>query len=270
MTTTDFARRYGPWALIAGASEGVGSALAEELAALGLNVALLARRAEVLDQVAAGIAERTGVQTRTLAVDLDDPDAAATIAAALADREVGFLAYCAGADGDCLPFLDQPVASAEALIRRNCLVPAQVIHALAGPMRERGRGAIVTFSSGAAFVGGALMAVYGGSKAFDLVFTEALWAELEPHGVHVLGVVLGETDTPALRRLQSGDADRPVKGATPVAAVVKGILANLDHGPTLMASAQVKVGSKLFGLLPRRAGVRMLTKAAARTIGGDR
>lgn len=257
--------RYGPWAVIAGASEGVGSALAEELASQGLNVALVARRAEVLDQVAAGIAERSGVQTRTLAVDLALPDAAASIAAAMADVEVGFLAYCAGADAVCDSFLAQTVDAAEAMVQRNCVVPLQLVHHFAGPMVTRGRGGIVMFSSGAAFVGGAGMAIYGGSKAFDLVFTEALWAELKPQGVDVLAVVLGETDTPALRRLQSGDAGKSVKGATPVAQVVAEILAHLDRGPTRMVGTQVRIGAKLFGLLSRRAGVRMLTKAAARS-----
>lgn len=268
-STTAFSDSYGPWALIAGASEGVGSALAEELATRGLNVALIARRAEVLDQVAAGIAERTGVLTRTLAVDLERPDATTTIAAAMADVEVGFLAYCAGADPVCKGFLSQTMESAEAMVHRNCVVPLQLIHHFGAAMIARGTGGIVTFSSGAGFVGGGGMATYGGSKAFDLVFTEALWAELKPQGVDVLAVVLGETDTPALRRMQNGDAEQPVKKATPVSQVVTEILTHLDRGPTRMVGSQVKFGSKILGLLPRRTGVQMITKAAARATNQD-
>ena len=137
---SDFAQRYGPWALVAGASDGVGAAFAEALAERGLDVVLLARRQAVLDQVAAGIQERTGRQTRTLAIDLTTPEASATISAATADLEIGFLVYCAGADPDFAPFLSQPVGAAEAMVRRNCLVPVQLCHHFAAPMVRRGRG----------------------------------------------------------------------------------------------------------------------------------
>ena len=77
-----FATKYGPWALVAGASDGVGAAFAEGIAERGVNVVLVARRQGVLDEVAAGIADRSGVQTRTLAVDLANHDATSIIAAA--------------------------------------------------------------------------------------------------------------------------------------------------------------------------------------------
>ena len=196
--TADFAARYGPWALIAGASDGVGAAFAEALAQRGLDVVLLARRQAALDQVAAGIADRTGAQTRTLAIDLTDPEASVAIAAATDDLEIGFLVYCAGADPDFAPFLSQPVGAAEAMVRRNCLVPVQLCHHFAAPMAQRGRGAVVLFGSGAGLAGGPNMVAYGASKAFDMVFAEALWAELSDQGVDVVGLILGKTDTPAL------------------------------------------------------------------------
>jgi short-subunit dehydrogenase len=96
--SNDFAAKYGPWALVAGASDGVGAAFAEELAERGVNIAVLARRQSVLDELAAGIGQRTGAETRRLIVDLSEPDAAQAIIAATADLEIGFLAYCAGAD----------------------------------------------------------------------------------------------------------------------------------------------------------------------------
>src|SRR5690349_5708117 len=100
-----FAERYGPWALVAGASDGVGAAFAEGLAERGVSVMLLARRQAVLDEVAGGINARTGAQTRTLAVDLAEPHATAKIADATKDLEIGFLVYCAGADPSFEPFL---------------------------------------------------------------------------------------------------------------------------------------------------------------------
>src|SRR6202022_1759548 len=88
-----FAAKYGPWALVAGASDGVGAAFAEGLAERGVNVVLVARRQAVLDEVAAGIAGRTGVETRTLAVDLAEREAASVVATATDDLDIGFLAY---------------------------------------------------------------------------------------------------------------------------------------------------------------------------------
>src|ERR1700738_710415 len=83
-----FAAKYGPWALVAGASDGIGAAFAEGLAERGVNVVLLSRRQGVLDEVAAGITERTGGQTRTLAIDLAQPGATVAITAATKDLEV--------------------------------------------------------------------------------------------------------------------------------------------------------------------------------------
>src|SRR5271169_2446144 len=144
-----FADKYGPWALVAGASDGVGAAFAEGLGERGINVVLLARRQAVLDEVAAGIADRTGVQTRTLAIALASDDAAIQVATATADLEVGFLVYCAGADPNFEPFLANSIETAEAMVQRNCIVPMQLCHHFAPPMVERGSGGIVLFGSGA-------------------------------------------------------------------------------------------------------------------------
>ena len=263
--------KYGPWALVAGASEGVGALFAEELAARGLNVVLLARRQDALDKVAAGIRDRSGVQTRTLAIDLSTPEAAEQITAALSDLEIGLLVYCAGADAEYAALLDNPVSTAEALIHRNCTVLVQLCHAFAGPMVARGRGGIVIFGSGSGFAGAPKLATYGGTKAFDLVFAEGLWAELKPHGVDVLGLVLGETDTPALRRMRhrlglAATADERPPSATPAAAVVADGLANLGNGPIRMADRKLRLGSRAFFPMGRNLMARMVAQATAKTM----
>src|ERR1700744_383421 len=190
-----FAAKYGPWALVAGAS-------AEGLAERGVNVVLLARRQAVLDEVAAGIAARTGVETRALAVDLAEHEAASAVPPATDALDIGFLVYCAGADPNFEPFLANPITTAEAMVHRNCTVPMQLCHHFAPAMVQRGRGGIVIFGSGAGLAGGPNMVAYGASKAFDIVFAEALWAELHGKGVDVLGLILGKTNTPALRRIE--------------------------------------------------------------------
>ena len=269
-----FAEKYGPWAVVAGASDGVGAAFAEEIARRGVNVVLLSRRQAVLDEVAAGISTRTGVQTRTLAVDLAVPGAADSIAEATADLDVGFLVYCAGADPDFEPFLNNPVSTAESIIHRNCTVPVQLCHHFAQPMVARGTGGIVVFGSGAGFAGAPNMVAYGATKAFDMVFAEALWSELHDDGVDVLGLILGKTDTPALRRLErergsTTPDDQPLPDAATVDEVVAEGFDNLANGPTWIVGANVRASMQMMGSLSRNELVNLMKAASAAAMGTE-
>jgi uncharacterized protein len=266
-----FATKYGPWALVAGASDGVGAAFAAGLAERGVNVVLLARRQAVLDQVAAEIESKTSAQTRILAIDLAAPDAASAIAAATGDLEIGFLVYCAGADPNYEPFLANPIGAAEAMVHRNCMVPMQLCHHFAPAMVERGRGGIVIFGSGAGLAGGANMVAYGASKAFDMVFAEALWAELHTKGVDVLGLILGKTDTPALRKLeyergQISSPDATPEGAATAAEVVAEAFDNLTNGPTHMAGDMMRAAEQMLANLTRKQAVELFAQAQAVTM----
>lgn len=269
-----FATKYGPWALVAGASDGLGAAFATGLAERGVNVVLLARRQAVLDQVAAQIESQTGAQTRTLAIDLAVPGAAAAIAEATRDLEIGFLVYCAGADPNFAPFLANSIETAEAMVHRNCMVPMQLCHHFAPAMAERGSGGIVIFSSGAALAGGPNMVAYGASKAFDMVFAEALWAELHDKGVDVLGLMLGKTNTPALRELeysrgQISSPDEIPAGASSVDEVIAEAFENLTNGPTWMAGEMMRAGAQMIASLTRNQAVELFTQAAAAAMGPD-
>jgi short-subunit dehydrogenase len=267
-----FAAKYGPWALVAGASEGVGAAFAEGIAERGVNVVLVARRQPVLDEVAAGISIRTGVETRTLAVDLAKPDAAAAVAAATNDLDIGFLVYCAGADPNFEPFLANSIATAEAMVQRNCMVPMQLCHHFAPAMVERHRGGIVLFGSGAGLVGGPNMVAYGATKAFDMVFAEALWSELHDKGVDVLGLILGKTDTPALRRLEHSrglisSQDESPPDAAGVDEVIREAFDNLTNGPTVMVGDMMRAASQLLGSVTRNEAVNLMIQASTAVMG---
>ena len=269
-----FAARYGPWALVAGASDGVGAAFAEALAERGLNVVLLARRQALLAEVAASIATRTDVQTRLLPVDLSERDAASVIAAATDDLEVGFLAYCAGADPNFEPFLSNPIATAEAMVHRNCMVPMQLCHHFAPLMVQRGSGGIVLFGSGAGLAGGPNMVAYGATKAFDMVFAEALWSELHDKGVDVLGLILGKTDTPALRRLEYSrgvlsSQDQTPPDAASVEQVISEAFDNLNNGPTVMVGDMMRAAVQLLSSVTRNEAVNFMIQAQAAVMGGD-
>lgn len=269
---TTFAQRYGPWALVAGASDGVGAAFAEELAERGVNVVLLARREAVLAEVAAGIEQRTGVQTLVLPVDLAAPDAADSVVAATAGLQIGMLVYCAGADPDFTPFLSQPISAGEAMLQRNCLVPMRLCHHFAPAMVRQGRGGIVILGSGAGLAGGPNMVAYGATKAFDMVFAEALWTELHDSGVDVLGLILGKTDTPALRRLeydrgQIESLDQVPADTASVDEVIAEAFDNLAHGPTWFVGENMRAAAQMLGSVPRNDAVRMIQQATAAAMG---
>jgi len=267
---SEFSDRYGSWALIAGASEGVGLSFARALAAQQVNVVLLSRRQSVLTEAAADLEATWDIATRTVAIDLSEANAAQTIAERTADLEIGLFVYCAGADPNFGDFLDAPVEAAESMVVRNCLVPVQLCHHLAQPMLERGRGGIILVSSGAALVGARRMVAYSASKAFDLVMGEALWAELHDKGVDVLSLVLGVTDTPALRKLlaekgnlASADDGTPIPGAATPEEVVVEAFENLATGPTWFVGELLREGSKALGGMGRNEAARVMLEAGA-------
>ena len=271
-----FADRYGPWALVAGASEGVGAAYARAMAERGLNVVLLARRQTVLDELADAIRADTGVETRAVAVDLATDQAIPTILEATAGLDVGMLMYCAGADPVYERFLANSVDVALDLVRRNCVVPMQLCHHFAGPMVARGRGGIVLVGSGAGLAGGRNMVAYCATKAFDMVMAEALWAELHDQGVDVLGLVLSVTDTPALRRLlvkrgvlASDDDTSPIPGATTAADTVAEAIANLANGPTWFVGDQFREGAQMMRSMDRNDVVKAMLQLSGGIMGED-
>lgn len=201
MTQAEFRERYGEWALIAGASEGTGASFARQLAEKGLNLILIARREGPLDALADEIHAAHGVQCITATIDLAAKDAVSRMAQVAGEREVGLLILNAGADPNGAMFLDNDLANWDSLTTRNVNCVMRACYHFGRPMRDRGRGGIIIVGSGACYGGLPGIALYAATKAFDLVFSEALWAELKPHGVDVLSYVLGRTDTPAHREL---------------------------------------------------------------------
>lgn len=263
-----FAASYGPWAVIAGASDGVGATFAREVACRGVNVVLLARRQSMLDEIASSIRADSGVEARAVAVDLAAPDAMACVRAATDGLEIGLLVYCAGADPNYQPLLAHPAETATTMIQRNCTVPLAMCHHFAGPMVERRRGGIVILGSAAGFFGAPNMVAYAASKAFDMVLAEALWAELREHGVDVLGLILGETDTPALRRLRlslghDDDPDAPLASAATPEQVVAEAFENLANGPTWIVGESLRQAMSYLATMSRRDGVELMIQAGA-------
>lgn len=227
----DFAARYGRWALVAGASEGTGEAFARRLAREGLDLLLVARREEPLETLAASIRAAHGVTCVTASIDLAAPGASDRLADLAGGREVGLFVNNAGADPHGARFLDAPIDDWLALVDRNVRTMMRNCHHFGGLMRARGRGGILLVGSGACHGGIPGIAAYAGSKAFDLVFGEALWGELRPQGVDVLNLILGRTDTPAFRALLAEKGLPVPEGLASPEDVAEVGLVRLAHGP---------------------------------------
>jgi uncharacterized protein len=258
-----FRERYGPWALVAGASAGLGEAFAEALAARGLGLVLLARRGEALEALAGRLRERHGVEVRTRAVDLGTPDLAGAVSEVTAGIEVGLLVYNA-AHSVIGPFLERPLPEQLRVLDVNCRGPLLLSHLLGGPMAARGRGGILLMTSIAGSQGGPLLAAYAASKAFNLVLAEGLWAELRERGVDVLACRAGATRTPGYAA-SAPRASVPLMEAGPVVASA---LAALGHGPSVVPGAVNRLATFAFGrLLPRRAAIRIMGRASRRLYG---
>jgi short-subunit dehydrogenase len=195
MTTTPFARQYGPWACIAGASMGIGRALSHEAAARGLNVVMVARGAETLEETAAEVRDRHGVDVRTLVADLADPAIGETVAAATDDIEIGLFVYNA-AVAPMGRFLDIPLDLQLLSVAVNCRTPVILCHLLASRMVARGRGGIALVSSNGGTQGAVNTSTYGAGKAFEWILGETLWTELGESGVDVTTIFVGPTASP--------------------------------------------------------------------------
>ena len=188
------APRYGDWALITGASSGIGVSLAREIAADGMNVVLSARREERLTSLAADLERDFDVKTRVVAADLAERSGQKALLDGVADLEIGLLVNNAGLgyagrfdllDGEQL----------RRLVSINCEAPLVLTHALVQGMRERGRGGILFTGSIAGRQPLPLHAVYAATKAFDSFLAEALWAELRASNIDVVVLEPGSTET---------------------------------------------------------------------------
>lgn len=190
-----FRDRYGPWALVAGASMGIGAAFSHEAASRGLNVVMLARGEEQLRAMAAEVRATHRVDVRTVVADLGTPNIADLVSDHIQDIEVGLVIYNA-AVAPVGPFVELPIDVQIASIAVNCIAPLALCKMLAPKMLARGHGGIGMVSSMAATQGSVNFATYNAGKAFQWILAETLWAELSAGGVDVTNIFVGATSSP--------------------------------------------------------------------------
>ena len=229
----EFYDRYGPWAVVAGASEGIGQAYTHILAERGINVITLARRLEPLEKDAELLRRRHRVEIKPVSMDLSAPDLSSQFEAAIDGLDVGLMIFnaCYSVIGE---FKDISLEDYNKTIDVNCRAPVTLSHIMTPRLIERGKGGIIIMSSMAGFQGSALVGPYAATKAFDTILAESLWTELKPHGVDAMTCVAGATETPDF--LRKTPADKKAK-AFPMRpeAVAREALNALGKGPTHIA-----------------------------------
>lgn len=258
MSNDAFVARYGPWALVAGAAVGLGAEYARQLAARGLSVVLVDRDAGPLDATADAIRAASAVQVRTLVLDLSRPDIGDTVLRETTGLEIGLVVYNA-AIGTVAPFLEMSRANIQAMLDVNCRGPLLLAHALAPAMVARARGGVIVMSSMAGNLGSAQLTVYAASKAFDLVFAEALWAELRGHGVDVLAVQPGATRTPGWQSSQPEELRGPGPHVMEPEEVVREALDTLGVEPGIVAGEMNRQSVQMLASLPRRQAIELVS-----------
>lgn len=232
----NFKQRYGEWALIVGASYGMGSEFAHRLAQQGMNCVLLARTASKLESLKTELETQYGVEVITLTADLNKPGASALMREAVGDRELGLLIYNAGAAPYSKRFIEGELADWSGLVQMNVQTVIECCYHFAKKMAERGRGGIILMGSHAAFGGTKKLSIYTASKGFMANFGDTLWIELKDKGVDVLNMLIGTADTPTMRKSMAGVGIEVTDemGLGQPKEIVSVALRELRNGPTFV------------------------------------
>jgi uncharacterized protein len=246
--------RYGGWALIAGASEGLGAAWARALADRGLNLILVARRSTLLDRLAEDVRRTSAVEVRCREGDLAATDFLESLRTSCSGLGVGFVVY----NATQAPVGDFASADDEALMRVvdvNVRAPLMLLRGFLPAMRSRGRGAVVLMTSLAGNQGSPKIAAYAASKAFTRVLAEGLWHELKDDGVDVIACCAGAVRTPGYAQAAGKDAP----GTLDPEEVVERAIRALGRGPVVVPGFVNRVADVLMRrLLPRRAAIAIM------------
>ena len=263
--TVSFKAKYGPWALITGASRGLGAEFTRQCAERGLNTVLVATNPELLQARADSIKKDYGVEVRTIVLDLSCEEFLPDITPVTGSLEIGLLINNAGLS-KVSPFLNLAEDELIKQLHVNTRAGLILTRHFARKMAERKRGGIIFLASGSALSGTAYSANYAGTKAYNLILAESLWYELKPHGVDVLGFMAGPTKTPGWNA-NSPRPGRFVK-VMDVKTTVNEALQALGKRPSLIAGKSNRLGYFFMGrILSRARAIRIVSGSMDKMFG---
>lgn len=252
-----FVERYGAWAMIAGASEGLGAAYARALAARSIDLVLVARRKTPLEELAGELREAYGIEVRCFDGDLASVAFLETLQAACNDLGLG-LVVCNAAQAPIGDFASRSVDDLMRVVDVNVRAPIVLLRGLLPRMQKRGRGAAILMTSFTGSLGTPRIAAYAASKALLRVLGESLWYELKDQGIDVLACVSGAVRTPGYAAAAGKDAP----GALDADQVVERALRALGRGPVVIPGLVNRLATGvMIRLLPRRAAIAILARS---------
>jgi short-subunit dehydrogenase len=244
LATIDRAR-FGPWAVVTGASSGIGREFARQLAANGINVVLIARRQALLAEAGREFSTQYGVEHRVVALDLTEPGFLERIAGATDDLDIGLVVSNAGT---AMPgeFLSHDLDALQAVMSLNATATLEVTHHFGGRLARRGRGGMILVSAAGSRHGVPNMANDAATKAYVLALGQALHREFARHGVTVSVLLPGMTDTPTLDKLGFQPGTSPLKPMTAGQCVAEGLAALAANRATHIAGRLNRVSDRVI------------------------
>lgn len=255
---------YGTVALVTGASSGIGEQFARQLATLGFDLVIVARRLERLESLREELEAASGVDVMPVECDLGDPAQLPALLSALDGLELGLIVSNAGFGVRKGPYLDADLDAMEAMYRANALVPARLLHALVPGMVQRGRGGVIVTGSIEGDVAFPWSTAYAASKAFLHSLTLGMWHELRNSGVDVLLLAPGSTDTDA--PVLQGIGREQLVGVMSPREVAEQALAQLGRRPHFIPGWHNRFFIRLLRLLPRAWATALAGKGMRRAI----
>ncbi|MEQ9377218.1 MAG: SDR family NAD(P)-dependent oxidoreductase [Imperialibacter sp.] len=219
---TNFKEKYGPWALVTGATSGIGEQLADQLAAAWLNIVLVARKEKELIQKAKLLSEKHHIKTATIPADLSTTKGVEQVISESKAHEIGLLVLAAGLEVNGA-FEKNDISKEMQVLQLNVVSTVALSHHFIGPMIGRGKGGILMVASLSGHMPNPYFANYAGSKAFVLNFGASLYGEMKPKGVDIAVLSPGLTQTPMSTSTGVNWRKTPMKAMTADAVATAGL-----------------------------------------------
>ena len=256
--------KFGPWAIVTGASSGIGEEFARQLAASGLHLVLVARRLSKLETLGSELAQTFGISYRAVGLDLTADDFIEKLGDATHDLDIGLVISNAGAmaAGDFW-IMDHQALQRD--LRLNVQAHLDLTHYFGQYLAQRGRGGLLLVASTTGLQGVPFAAEYAAAKAYVLSLGEALHVEFQKVGVHVTVLSPGATDTPLIAASGFDPATMPMKPMATRQCVAEGLAALSANRATHIPGRLNRI---MAAVIPRSLATRMYGSMMRRTIAG--
>ena len=244
--------------MVAGASEGIGAAFSNYLAASGMDLVLIARRKEALDKLAISLRSKYLIHVTCISCDLSDSNAVTYIKNKVQGKEISMLVYNA-ALSYIGPFEKNSEEHQNQIAQTNMITPMNLLHTFGESMLNAGKGAVILMASLAGFQGSGFLATYAATKAFNRVLAESLWYEWKGRGVDVIACCAGATATPNFIQSNPGKASFFAPRVQGPEEVVEECLKQLGKKPSVITGRGNRIASFIMQkLLPRKIAITVM------------